>query len=403
MKKAFIFAAAAALALAACSKNEVIGNIDSVPENIPIGFSNYAPRALTKANADNYASGATLVNEAEFDVWGWYTANGTSFTGANGTQFFSNWYTVTYKTDGGTDGTKNDYPDGPRYWPTGNTPNWLSFYAWYPSNSGHISAPASGGFGAFTFTAESSAAYQVDFMVSDVVADQTYNKANSNPGTNSGTDGTVALTFKHQLTKVQVKFKTTSAIVNDANTNIVVNSAAFGNINNTGTLTTEGLLKDTNGKYSDDTEYDSSANPTCAIRTAWSAQSGTAGYTIAVPAAALTASADYTVAPADVFLMVPQTMNAPTRDTNGDVTSDTSAQFIDVTWTITTAGIATQNTKRIYLDECYSADGGSTLANIDWDKNNSVIYVITIDPKQLLFTGTAAGWDDNTTGYYSIN
>ena len=375
MKKALILAAVAAVALSACSKNEIIPEVE---ESAPaISFGTYGPRSITKADTTNYVSGTELINNAEFDVWGWYTPNGTSFNGSNGLQFFGSsapWYTVTYKTGGGKDttGEANAYPDGARYWPTGDTPNWLSFYAYYPSNAGTITAPAAG-LGAFSFTAESTAAKQVDFMVADVVKDQVYGATNATSG--DARKGTVHLTFRHMLTKVQVKFKTTQAIVDDANTNIKVNSAKFGNINNTGTLTSS---------------YDGTT-----FGTAWSAVSGTAEYTIAVPADNLTATAANSGSDAnDVFLLVPQTMLANTEP---------AAQYITVTWTVTTDGVATQNTKKIYLDDCFSTDGGSTPADIDWAKNNFVTYVITIAPNQILFTGAAAAWDAEKTGYYNIN
>ena len=205
-------------------------------------------------------------------------------------------------------------------------------------------------------------------MVADVVKDQVYGN------TNSLFDGTVNLTFRHQLTKVQVKFKTTQDVVDDPNTDIKVTSAAFGKINNTGTLTAS---------------YDGSATTT-----AWSAVSGAADYTIAVPAGNLTATAANSGNDADdVFLLVPQTMLANT---------DANAQFITVTWTITTDGITTTNTKKIYLDDCVTTDGGSTAADIDWEKNNFVTYVITIAPKKILFAGEAAAWDAEQIGYYNI-
>ncbi len=378
MKKYFILAAAAALTLASCAKVETISKVND--EQNLIGFSNYAPKALAKASAANYAEATSLVADADFDVWAWYTANGTSFNGSNGTKYFSDWYTVVYQGDGsGTTGENNGYPDGARYWPTGDTPDWLSFFAYYPSDAGTITAPATG-LGAFSFTAEATAAAQVDFMVADVVKDQVYGATNATVGETK--KGTVNLTFKHQLAKIQVKFKTTAEIVADANTDIQVTSASFGHINNAGTLTAS---------------YDGTATST-----AWSAVTGDAAYTIAIPAGNLTATAANSgVAANDIFLLVPQTMVAPTRSA-GVVTDDSTAQYIDVAWTITTDGIATNNSKRIYLDECVTTDGGDTQANIDWEKNNFVTYIITIAPNQILFTGAATAWDDEAFGYYRV-
>ena len=401
MKKFFVIAAAAALTLASCAKVETISKVND--DQHIIDFSNYAPRALAKASSANYVDGTTLVPNAQFKVWGWYTANGVSFNGT-GTDYFGNpgeWYTVIYKDGGKTDGNANDYSvDGPRYWPTGDTPDYLHFYAYYPSNAGTITAPD--GFGAFSFTAEATAAAQVDFMIAPVVKDQTYDKANGNPGTNSNVDGTVALNFKHQLTKVQVKFRTIQAIVDDTNTNITVNSAEFGHINNTGKLTTSYQKVDDHGLIDGETGYNS-ATAVDSTATRWSAVTGDASYDIAVPAGNLTTTAANSGDDAnDIFLLVPQVMVGPTRDANGDVTADATAQYIDIEWTVTTKGVPTVNSKRIYLDECVTTDPGSTQANIDWKKNNFVTYIITIAPNQILFTGAATGWDDESFGYYRV-
>ena len=369
MKKYLILAATAALVLGACAKVETIA-----PKAEPqvIGFSNYAPKALNKAAAANYVDSNVLVNGAQFAVWSWKTANGTAFTGSNGAKFFSDWYTVTYQNGGDADGNKNLYPQGLRYWPNGENPDWLSFAAYYPKEGAGITASTESGLGAYSFTAQNEAANQVDFMVADVVANKTYD--NCTP-----TKGTVALTFKHQLTKVQVKFKTTPAVAKDAGITVKITDAKFVNINNAGTLT--------------------SSYSAGATSTAWSAQSGAAEYAIAFPAEKLDSvaksKAGKTVADEDIFLMVPQTMLANTDD---------KAQYIEVKWTVEITGQETINgTKKLYLDDCYSTDGGDTLANIDWNKNNFVTYVITVGPQPILFTATAEEWDDpERIGYYNV-
>lgn len=377
MKKYFAIAAAAALVLAGCAKVENFSKENDSQR--AINFSNYAPKALAKADAANYAASTSLIVDADFDVWAWYVANGDSFDGSQDTKYFSNWYTVSYKGDGaGTSGENNLYPDGARYWPTGDTPDKLSFFAYYPSNAGTITAPATG-LGAFSFTAEAAAADQVDFMVADVVKDQVYGATNATVGETK--KGTVNLTFKHQLTKVQVKFKTTQAIVDDAKTDIKVQSASFGNIVKSGTLTSSYNGTATSTAWSDNAYVDDDAK--------------LASYTIPVNAStALTATAtNYGDDETGIFLLVPQTMLANTNE---------KAQYITVTWNVITDGITTTNTKKIYLDDCVTTDGGDTAANIDWDKNNFVTYVITIAPNQILFTGAAEEWDAETFGYYRV-
>nr|AHF25849.1 hypothetical protein [uncultured bacterium Contigcl_1493] len=360
MKKYLILAAAAAVTLAACAKVETAQNA-LMDENSPIVFSNYAPKSLVKADAASYAPSTTLVLNTDFDVWGWSTSNGTAFDGSNGARFMG-WYTVTYKDGGATDGSKNAYPDGYRYWPSGDAPDWLSFYAYYPSKSGSGITPPANGLGGFSFTAKEAAADQVDFMVADVVADQLYTTNN----------GTVPLTFRHMLTKVQVNFKTTTAVADDANTTVKITGATFNKIKNAGTLTAS---------------YAASATST-----AWTAVSGAQQFAVAYPAGALTVTAS-TVAPADIFLMVPQTMLAKT---------EAAAQYLEISWTVTTDGVTTENTAKLYLDDCVSTDGGSEKADLDWEKNHFVTYTVTVGPQPILFTATVAEWESAATGYFNV-
>ena len=360
MKKYLILAAVAAVTLAACAKVETVQNA-LVDDNIPIVFSNYAPKSLVKADAGYYAASTTLVPNTDFDVWGWSTPNGTDFTGSNGTKFMG-WYTVTYKDGGATDGTKNAYPDGYRYWPSGDSPDWLSFYAYYPSKTELGITPPADGLGVFSFTAKATAAAQVDFMVADVVPNKVYSNSSN---------GTVPLTFRHMLTKVQVKFKTTEAVAGDPNTTVKITGATFNKIHNTGTLT-------------------SSYNGT-ATSTVWSGVSGTETYAVAYPSGALTATAS-TVADADIFLMVPQTMLAKT---------EANAQYLEISWTVTTSGVTTENTAKLYLDDCVSTDGGTVNANLDWEKNHSVTYTVTVGPQPILFTATVENWTE-AAGFFNV-
>ena len=69
MKKYFFLAAVAALTLASCAKVETY----KVSEDTAISFGVYTGRSLTQADGANYASAGTLVNNAQFGVYGWYT------------------------------------------------------------------------------------------------------------------------------------------------------------------------------------------------------------------------------------------------------------------------------------------------------------------------------------------
>jgi hypothetical protein len=398
MKKLLILAAAAALLLASCAKVETTTK-NTMAENAPIVFSNYAPKSITKAAGANYAAGNVLIADADFDVYGWATANGTSFNGANGVKSnshdFMEWYTVTYKADGNADGSKNAYPDGYRYWPSGDAPDYLSFYAYYPSNGAGITPPT-GGLGAFSFTAQATAAAMVDFMVADVVKDQTYDTTNGNPGTNSGTDGTVNLTFKHMLTRVQFKFKTTQAVVDDTHTTIKVTDVKLYNALTTGTLT--------------------SAYNGTATTTTWSAQAtpSASPYEVYVNGAdinnfELTATAaPATNNAADIFLMVPQAMVTPAFTTTPNIPANLSnkPQYLVVEWDVITDGVTTHNSRALYFDTDLKTTDNITAAaaamDLDWEKNASITYTLTIGPKPILFTAEVTSWADETNGFFNI-
>lgn len=367
MKKYLTLAAIAALTLASCAKVET-----SVPtaEKNAIGFSIYTPKALNKADAANYASANTLIADADFDVYGWSTKNAVSFNGSNGTQFM-NWYTVTYKADGNTDGTKNVYPDGYRYWPSGDEPDWLSFYAYYPSNDGQITAPAAG-LGEFSFTAEAAAANQVDFMVADLVKDKTYE--NCTP-----TQGTVALTFRHMLTRIQFKFKTTPDVIKNSTT-VTLTDVKLHGISTSGKLTSA---------------YDGTD-----FTTTWGNQGDTASFEVFVNSADInnfvldSLALPATNADADLFLMVPQAM------------AD-STQFVEVHWDVTTGGVTTSNSKKLYfysdLKDSDNITAPAGALSLDWAKNASITYTLTIGPKPILFTAEVADWATETYGYFNVN
>lgn len=366
MKKYVILAAAAALVMTACVKTNVTS---SVKENVndgmkAIGFANYTPKAVTKAAAGNYVSGTTLVENAQFAVYAWNYANDASFD-PSATPGFMNPAVVTYKNDNAS-GVGNEYTPV-RYWPSGDSPDKLAFIAYYPANGAGITA--ANGLGEYTFTAQATDAEMVDFLVADLVPDQVYGATNK---TAAGYKGTVDFTFHHMLTRVGFKFKKT-----DVDATIKITSAKLVNVQTTGTLTVS---------YADG-----------ATSTAWSNQATEATpkeYTVFVPTDALTTTAaPATVANDNLFLMVPQTMLAKT---------ETAAQYLEIEWTVESgAGDKVTNKKKLYLDEVLKADAeDADGADIDWAKNMSVTYTITIGPKPIWFTATVADWDEETTGYF---
>ena len=396
MKKFLFIAAFAAVALVAgCAKIENVapnGNTQHA-----IGFSNSTPKALTKAG-DTYVSGTSLVANKQFAVYAWATTYGNFLTANPGTPAFMNPAVVTW-VDNNNEGANNTYSPL-KYWPAGTTPDNLSFTAYYPYGGAGITAPTfSTGVGTYAFVAQSAPANMVDFCVADVVNDQVYGSTNATSG--NANKGTVALTFRHQLAKVQFKFKTDN---NDANTEVKLVDAKLYNIQTTGTLTAT---------------YAQNASPAVnaagTTTTTWSAQAiaGTpVVYDVTLNESdpetsnkiTLTTTAS-TVADADIFLMVPQTMIAPafstTPNTPANLSSD--AQYLLVTWDVVTDGVTTTNTQALYLDQCTTTDGGDTQANIDWAKNTFVTYTITIGPKPIYFTASVVAWDTEQNGYFNVN
>ena len=386
-----LFAAIAALVLVAgCAKN-----IDLAPTATTqhaIGFSNYAPRSLTKADG-TYAESTTLINGKVFDVFAYATAYNTAFTtAAYGTKFMDA-VDVTYGTGGDTDATKNDYSPL-RYWPSGDTPDWLTFWAYYPVQSGNgitYTAPdGSNGVGSYAFTTAAAAGSMVDFMVADVVNDKTYATT---------TNGVVPLTFRHQLAKIKVVFKTDNT---DGFTKVVLTDAKINNIKTTGTLSTTYNAGTTTTDWGTTPAIESPAK-------VFDVYLSGADIDNEVLTTSVVGGAD-----ADLFLMIPQAMIAKTGTNPQNITVtwdvktfDTEANATANGETATTVGSdgllsITHNTAVLYLDECVSTDGGSTQADIDWAKNSFVTYTITIGPKPIRFTATVAEWNTVQNGFFNV-
>jgi len=195
-----IFFAAAALALASCTKE---ASVEVNPgASHAVGFSTYSARSLTKA-------GSTLVDDAAdadgentthlfggfqtIGVFAWNTGEGGNF---GETPNFMGVGSAGQKVElakGGADASSNYTPV--KYWPTDG--DELTFSAYYPymdNNSGIVVSNGS----SYKFTVKDNVGDQVDFMLADVKSGMTY--------ANSG-DGSVEFTFHHMLTRVLFEVK----------------------------------------------------------------------------------------------------------------------------------------------------------------------------------------------------
>ena len=391
MKKYLIIAAAAALTLASCAKIE--NYTENNNELVPIAFSNYSPKALAKAG-DTYVNSTSLVSGKQFAVYAWQTAY-NNFLGVNpGTPAFMNPAVVTYAGNT-TDGSTNTYTPV-RFWPSGDEPSNLSFTAYYPYGAAGITAPTfATGVGSYAFTAQSTPAAMVDFCVADVVNDQTYAHTNK---TAAGYNGTVNLPFKHMLTKVQFKFKKAQNL--GETTVIELVDAELSGINNTGTL---------NATYAQNASPAVNALGTTSY--AWASVSGAAGYEVTLNTGdpesgreiVLTESAS-TVADADIFLMVPQTIAADTQkltvtwnvkyyDTVAHANANGAEGLLD---TVPNSAVLS-----FYSDLKASDTDDTAAAAIQWGRNNFITYTITIGPKPIWFTATVDNWDSEQNGFFN--
>lgn len=230
MKKFFFIAAAAIVALAACTQN----NID--PDTFKgreINFNTVAGKT-TKAPI----SGTTYhYNYSSFGVFAWYLADGNWNTAA------ANTGAVAYMGSGSTlatpveitwNETKDIWaPASTYYWPLQGK---LTFIAYSPYNAATATFSNAGLLTLTGYTLSTTVADQVDLMYSAVAADKTANESyyvdsdnTKNSQTAAGDQG-VNIQFKHALSQIIFKAKTADEVY-DAGLSfkidsIVVNAAS---------------------------------------------------------------------------------------------------------------------------------------------------------------------------------
>lgn len=199
MKRFFICAAAAIVALAACSKTEVINN--SVPQEI--GF-----KAVTGAMTKAPLSGTTLpTNQGNMKVYASSseTSDGTYAPYFNGVEF-------KYAT---TDWT--GVP--PQYWPKSG---YLKFKAFYPASVGTASGTATTD---VTISGINISSSQTDILYANLTAAQ-----------EAATKPVVPLVFNHALAQIVVNASVTKATM----TGVKITSVEIVTPHLTGDLTLTG-------------------------------------------------------------------------------------------------------------------------------------------------------------------
>lgn len=338
--KVILFAGAAVLALAACSKNEVVETPDHA-----IGFSNYAPKVVDGRADATFVNGNDLVSGQKFVVYGYNQKAADFSTTLNPT--FMPGVQVTYN-GGKTLETAGDNTYSPtRYWPKDEANNKLAFYAYYPVST-YVVPTVTEGLGSYAVTVDTDPSKNVDFLVADLVMDQAYSKTNKT--------GAVMLNFRHQLAKVQFLVNTN---VTDEKTKVTLNSLTVKQVKTTGTLTPA---------YGTD------------FSTAWSGQATPTDFQVYRTDMSLDAT-PVIKDTAHTYLMVPQTL--------GDDVVAT------VVYTYQTGSDeAVKNTVDVKLKDIVSADGAIT----SWEKNNYIVYTFTIGLQPIKFAATVSAWDAEKDG-----
>lgn len=338
--KVILFAGAAVLALAACSKNEVVETNDHA-----IGFSNYIPKTVTGRADATFVNGNDLVSGQKFVVYGYNQKAADFSTTLNPT--FMPGVQVIY--DGGNTlatAERNTYSPT-RYWPKDEANNKLAFYAYYPVST-QVVPTVTAGLGSYAVTVDTDPSKNVDFLVADLVKDQAYSKTNKT--------GAVMLKFRHQLAKVQFLVNTN---VTDENTKVTLNRLTVNEVKTTGTLTPD---------YGAD------------FSTAWSDQADPKNFPVYSSNMQLSAT-PVIKDTAHTYLMVPQTL--------GD---DVVATVVYTYQTGTDEAVT--NTVDVKLNDIVSGDAAIT----SWEKNNYIVYTFTIGLQPIKFAATVSAWDAEKDG-----
>ena len=226
----FVFLTAV-LAAVSCARISPMEDTD-----MPISFGSYQYRA-TKADVSGFADGTVLPDGSSFGVFAFFHEGTTGNPGswataaADPNDALTNHpnFMLNQKVDVSVDASSNyTYSYTPvRFWPAAGSR--ITFYAYYPyvANGYYMgSSPMGGaaaqfqlvtymtkdtdGQGSFGFDVAYEAKDQIDFMVSDLCADQN-KKENILTGTASSTE-TVQFDFHHVLSQVRIA---TLNVVND--------------------------------------------------------------------------------------------------------------------------------------------------------------------------------------------
>lgn len=364
MKKYFILAAAALVALTACTKMEVVNTPDAA-KKVTFEVANYT----VQTKADPQEGGLVKEGYTQFNTYAWYVPTSGSL------QTFMNNETIKYKdTFWGAD---VDY-----FWPKTGHVNFFSYAG--------TGVPVYSDNGATVTYSNKTITGTDNYLLADAAYRYTSNVASSTNGTEYGKDGVtdgVPTMFRHLLSRVNFTVKLATASENkSANTTWVVEilnaDTKLSNIvvKNTGDLVLKAAdpSSKTTVQYApeDGSDYDTDYR--------WKAATGTETVSFKTPTMTLAVNTNETesVSLLDERTMMPQLTSGVTFTLNYKVTAkhgDTA--FMEETLTVTKT-----------LDQLVS----SALAS--WNMNKKITYNVIIDPvtQRVHFDPAVEAWSSES-------
>ena len=345
------------LLLAACSKNEV----ETVGPD-PIGFGVYSGRAVSKADNSSYVDGTTVTGipvGKSIGVFGYFHAGDPS-TSTSGTWSAAATPTLMDNvpvTSGDSDGSSFTYSPA-RYWPLSQYDR-ISFIGYYPysaygSTDTGIVPTVTSGFGSYAFSVNTDNTKQVDFMLSDLAANQS--KA---AGVHTGAaDGEVNLTFHHVLSNVAVRITT---ILSDNVSSLTITDIKVRNMKN------KGVCKPS-------FTGTPASNGATSTTFTWSSLVHDADFDLGNSDGSATK---------DILLMIPQSF-----EFNDDAVVEIYYDYV-VPNNLGTPVTYTGNKKSMQLNLCKDSGGNSVTR---WEMNKKYVYDITLSLDQILFTSSISDW-----------
>jgi|GEM_PF-3370496 len=371
MKKYFFFAAAALVALAACSKVTPVAEPD---QEIAFKVINYvnSTKADDAAGHKEYTGTFGVFAYANNEVWD----NANSTTG----NVYMNNVAISKVTVNNSSVWKN--AQTAYFWPKKAK---LTFAAYSPYNATAPTFAKATGFKFSNYTIPAEA--DVDLMVADLAKDLTGNvttaEATEGDGGYHYTQG-VPLLFHHLLTSLQFKFQQApydNPNVVEADSKIIVTAVELRNF--------------VGSKTYDNNVWDANTTASNANYTVYSDNTGTA-------IAKVSANNPTLIGAEDVIIMPQTLVAAPTNPTAVPTdATETSYQLLKVTYNISTK----YNTGSTLVEEGIVAYVPfNSTAITAFTKNQKIVYTVTIKPyaqDEILFDPAVKNWDE-TTGTLSI-